>query len=60
MFFKSFLDPQVAQFSYLVGCQKTGEAIIIDPLRKLDDYILAAEDEGLVITAATETHIHAD
>ncbi|MFY9902144.1 MAG: rhodanese-like domain-containing protein [Trichococcus sp.] len=60
MFFKSFFDPQVAQFSYLVGCQKTGEAIIIDPLRKLDDYILAAEDEGLVITAATETHIHAD
>ena len=60
MFFKSFFDPQVAQFSYLVGCQKTGEAIIIDPLRKLDDYILAAEDEGLVIAAATETHIHAD
>ena len=60
MFFKSFFDPKVAQFSYLVGCQKTGEAIIIDPLRKLDDYILAAEDEGLVITAATETHIHAD
>ena len=60
MFFKSFFDPHIAQFSYLVGCQKTGEAIIIDPLRALDDYIQAAEDEGLVITAATETHIHAD
>lgn len=60
MFFKSFFDPQLAQFSYLVGCQKMREAILIDPLRALDDYILAAEEEGLVITAATETHIHAD
>lgn len=60
MFFKSFFDPQLAQFCYMVGCQKTGEAILIDPLRRLDDYIKAAEEEGLIITAATETHIHAD
>lgn len=60
MYFKSFFNQQLAQMSYLVGCQKTGEAIIIDPLRDLKPYIEAAEQEGLTINKVTETHIHAD
>ncbi|MER2063687.1 MAG: MBL fold metallo-hydrolase [Alkalibacterium sp.] len=60
MYFKSFFDEQLAQMAYLVGCQQTGEAIIIDPLRDLEDYIKTAESEGLTITKAAETHIHAD
>lgn len=60
MYFKAFFDKPLAQMAYLVGCQQTGEAIIIDPLRALDDYVKAAENEGLKITHAAETHIHAD
>ncbi|WJP97837.1 MBL fold metallo-hydrolase [Macrococcus bovicus] len=60
MYFKSFFNEQLAQMSYLVGCQKTGEAIVIDPLRELAPYFEAAEKEGLKITQVTETHIHAD
>lgn len=60
MYFKSFFNQQLAQMSYLVGCQKTGAAIIIDPLRDLTPYIEAAEQEGLTINKVTETHIHAD
>ena len=60
MYFKQFFNEQLAQYSYLVGCQKTGEAIIIDPLRDITPYIEAAEQEGLRITHVTETHIHAD
>ncbi len=60
MFFRQFFDEKLAQHSYLVGCQKTGEAIIIDPKRVLDDYEKVAKAEGLKITHATETHIHAD
>lgn len=60
MYFKSFFDKPLAQMAYLIGCQQTGEAIIIDPLRELDEYVKAAEDEGLRITHAAETHIHAD
>lgn len=44
----------------MVGCQRTGEAIIIDPGRNVAQYIQAAAAEGLKITATTETHIHAD
>lgn len=60
MFFKQFYDQKLAQTSYMVACQQTKEAIIIDPKRVLDEYAEVAEAEGFNITQATETHIHAD
>lgn len=60
MLFRSFFDEKLAQYTYLVGCQRTGEALVIDPARHVDDVVAAAKKEGLHITAATETHIHAD
>jgi hydroxyacylglutathione hydrolase len=60
MLFRQFFDPKLAQYAYLVGCQQTGEALIIDPERDIDRYVEAAEAEGLRITAVAETHIHAD
>ena len=60
MFFRSFFDENLAQHSYLVGCQQTGEAIVIDPARYLEPYFETAKTEGLTIIAAAETHIHAD
>ena len=60
MLFRQIFDEKLAQYAYLIGCQKTGEAIIIDPERDIDRYISLAEKEGLSIVAAADTHIHAD
>lgn len=60
MYFRMIYDEQLAQAAYLIGCQRTGEAIVIDPERDVDRYIKAAAGAGLRITAVTETHIHAD
>ena len=60
MLFRQLFDPALAQYAYLIGCQQTGEALVIDPERDLDRYVEAAADEGLRITAVAETHIHAD
>ncbi|MEZ4700148.1 MAG: MBL fold metallo-hydrolase [Rhodothermales bacterium] len=60
MLFRQLFDPKLAQYAYLIGCQKTGEALIIDPERDIDRYVSAAEEEGLRIVAVAETHIHAD
>lgn len=60
MFFRQITDPKLAQYAYIIGCQQTGEAIVIDPERDIDRYIDIAEQEGLKITAAADTHIHAD
>ncbi len=60
MFLKRFYDDGLAQASYLIGCAATGEAIVIDANRDLQQYLDAAAAEKLAITHVTETHIHAD
>lgn len=60
MYFKHIYETGLAQASYLIGCQATGEAIVIDPRRDIDEYLEIAEKENLKITKITETHIHAD
>ena len=60
MFFRELYDQALAQASYLIGCQATGEAMVIDPLRDPAPYLDVAREEGLRITHITETHIHAD
>src|SRR5829696_6960290 len=60
MLLKRIYDDNLAQASYLLGCAATGEALIVDPNRDVEQYIAAADAEGLRITHVTETHIHAD
>ncbi len=38
----------------------TNEAVLIDPLRSVDQYVRAAEDRGWHIGTVLETHLHAD
>src|SRR4051794_41163614 len=60
MLLKRFYDQKLAQASYLIGCDSTGEALIVDPNRDVDPYLQAAAAEGLRVAHITETHIHAD
>ena len=60
MILKRFYDDKLAQASYLIGCAATGEALVVDPNRDVNEYIRVAESEGVRITHVTETHIHAD
>ncbi|NWF70070.1 MAG: MBL fold metallo-hydrolase [Chloroflexi bacterium] len=60
MLLKYFYHQALAQASYMVGCQATGEALVIDPARDIQPYVQAAQQAGLRITHVTETHIHAD
>jgi hydroxyacylglutathione hydrolase len=60
MFLRQISDPALAQYAYLIGCPRTGEALIIDPERDIDRYRALARANDLRITAVAETHIHAD
>ncbi|MYC89674.1 MAG: MBL fold metallo-hydrolase [Gemmatimonadales bacterium] len=60
MFFRQIFDDTLAQYAYLIGCQRTGDAILFDPQRDIDRYVDLAASEGLRIVAVAETHIHAD
>ena len=60
MFFQQVYDKSLAQASYVIGCQVTGEAIVVDAKRDVDTYLDLAKQNKLSIVKVTETHIHAD
>ena len=60
MLLRYFYDERLAHASYMVGCQRTGEALIIDPGRDIDQYLAMAQKEKMRITYVADTHIHAD
>jgi hydroxyacylglutathione hydrolase len=60
MLLKYFYDKSLPHASYVVRCQRTGEAIVIDPGRNVESYLEAATAEDLRTTGSAETHIHAD
>lgn len=60
MLLKQIYDDDLAQASYIIGCQVTGEAIVIDPRRDIQVYLDEAKKNSMEIVAVSETHIHAD
>lgn len=60
MLLERIYDEDLAQASYIIGCQAKGEALVVDPRRDLDVYLRLAERNGMRIVGVTETHIHAD
>lgn len=60
MLLERLYDDDLAHASYVIGCQRTGEAIVVDPRRDVQVYLDLAAKNGMTITAVTETHIHAD
>ncbi|WP_285247102.1 MBL fold metallo-hydrolase [Pseudarthrobacter sp. efr-133-R2A-89] len=60
MLLERIYDEDLAQASYLIGCQAKGEAIVVDGRRDIAVYQNLAAKNGMKIVAVTETHIHAD
>jgi len=58
--FQRFFDEGLAQASFLVGCDRTKQAVVVDPRRDATVYVEAARQAGAAIVAAIETHVHAD
>ncbi|MFB0833912.1 MBL fold metallo-hydrolase [Arthrobacter halodurans] len=60
MLLERIYDEDLAQASYFIGCQRKGEAVVVDARRDIAGYQALAEKNGMKIVAVTETHIHAD
>ncbi|HEU4996077.1 MAG TPA: rhodanese-like domain-containing protein [Gemmatimonadaceae bacterium] len=60
MLLERYYDDTLAQASYLIACDLTGDAIVIDPNRNIEYYLRAAAEQRVRIQYVTETHIHAD
>jgi hydroxyacylglutathione hydrolase len=60
MYIQQFFIDGLGCASYLVGCEVTGVAAVVDPDRDVRKYLQTAEEHNLIITHIIETHLHAD
>jgi hydroxyacylglutathione hydrolase len=60
MFVKQMQVGSFAVFAYLVACEKTKEALVIDPAAECDRILKEAAGKGYTIKYIVNTHSHVD
>jgi glyoxylase-like metal-dependent hydrolase (beta-lactamase superfamily II) len=61
MIFKQLLEPDSSTYTYLLGCEETGESVFIDPvIDTVERDLEVLKSLGLKPTYTLDTHIHAD
>lgn len=61
MIFRQLFEPVSSTYTYLIGCEQTGHAALIDPvLESVERDLDTIRDFGLTLACTIETHIHAD
>ena len=61
MIFRQLFDPESSTFTYLLGDESTGQAILIDPvLEQVDRDLDLLRDLNLDLVFCLDTHVHAD
>lgn len=61
MIFRQLFEPQASAYTYLVACEESREAVLIDPVLETVERDLALlADLDLTLRYTIETHIHAD
>ena len=61
MIFHQLFEPLSSTFTYLIGCEDTGAAVLIDPVvNSIERDLGELQRLGLKLAFTLETHIHAD
>lgn len=61
MIFRQLFEPLSSTYTYLVGCEATGQALLIDPVvNSIDRDLAELQRLGLTLAFTLDTHIHAD
>lgn len=61
MLFKQLFEPSSSTYTYLLGCEATGQCALIDPvIETAERDWQVVQDLGLRLAFTLETHIHAD
>jgi glyoxylase-like metal-dependent hydrolase (beta-lactamase superfamily II) len=61
MLFRQLFEPGASAYTYLLGCEQTGQATLIDPvLETVERDLDLLKALGLTLACTIETHIHAD
>lgn len=61
MIFRQLFEPLSSTYTYLLGCEETGQAILIDPvIATMDRDLKELQRLGLTLAYSVDTHVHAD
>lgn len=61
MIFRQLYEPVSSTYTYLLGCEQTGLAVLIDPVTNaVERDLTVLADLGLKLAYTLDTHIHAD
>lgn len=61
MIFRQLVEPLSSTYTYLLGCEETGQAILIDPvIVSMDRDLQELQRLGLKLAYTVDTHVHAD
>ena len=61
MIFRQLFEPVSSTYTYLLGCEESGEAVLVDPVMPAWQRDLEAVNAlGLKLVMTIDTHIHAD
>jgi len=60
MLLQQFYLKCLAHASYIVGDERSKQAVVIDPQRDIEQYLAYASEHGLAIGHVVLTHLHAD
>lgn len=60
MILKQYYLGCLAHASYLIADERSKQAVVVDPQRDIEQYILDAQDGGYTIKYVVLTHFHAD
>lgn len=61
MIFRQLFEPLSSTYTYLLGCEETGRAVLVDPVvNSLDRDLEVLQSLGLSLDCTLDTHVHAD
>ena len=61
MIFRQLFEPLSSTYTYLLGCEQTGQAVLVDPVvASVERDLAELHAFGLTLAYTLDTHIHAD
>lgn len=61
MIFRQLVEPLSSTYTYLLGCEESGQAVLLDPVvNSMDRDLKEISQLGLTLAYTLDTHIHAD
>jgi glyoxylase-like metal-dependent hydrolase (beta-lactamase superfamily II) len=61
MIFRQLFEPLSSTYTYLLGCESSGQALLIDPVvNSVERDLALLQQLGLTLACTLDTHIHAD